>query len=264
MNTKQSTIAAAVSAALLAAYAPLALGQQAAPAAADQASKDARLEAKDEKITSVIVTASKRSELASKVPYNVTAISEETLRRENITDAKRLIAESVSISAPGNGARFTDSVTVRGLNVSAVDANNIEQFVRSTLAYYLDDTPLPFMGYRIKDIARVETLLGPQGTLYGSGSLGGTVRYITNQPRLGKTELKLNTSFYQTKHGGISNDTDVIFNVPMGERFAPARRAGAPGRKGLYGPRVQSALERQQRRRHLGDQARFKAQCVRG
>ena len=189
-------------------------------AATSKAAKDAKLAAKDDAIATVVVTASKRSELASKVPYNVTAISEEVLRRENITDAKRLITESVSISAPGNGARFTDSVTVRGLNVSPVTANNIEQFVRSTLAYYLDDTPLPFMGYRIKDIARVETLLGPQGTLYGSGSLGGTVRYITNQPKLNKTEVKLNTGFYQTDNGGVSNDTDVVVNLPIGSNFA--------------------------------------------
>ncbi|MES2899907.1 MAG: TonB-dependent receptor [Pseudomonadota bacterium] len=227
MNTKLSTIAAAVSAALMAAYAPMAMAQQAAPAAPvaapatdEQTSKDAQLEARDDKMTKVVVTASKRSELASKVPYNVTAISEDALRSLNITDAKRLIQQNVSISAPGNSARFTDSVTVRGLNVSPVNANNIEQFVRSTLAYYLDDTALPFIGYRIKDIARVETLLGPQGTLYGSGSLGGTIRYITNQPRLNKTELKLNTSIYQTKNGGVSNDTDVIFNVPLGDRFA--------------------------------------------
>ena len=223
MNVKQTTIAAAVSAALVSLASPVwAQAPVEAPAtlASSQADKDARLDAKEEKIVSVVVTASKRRELASKVPYNVTAISEETLRRENITDAKRLIAESVSISAPGNSARFTDSVTVRGLNVSAVDGNNIEQFVKTTLSYYLDDTPLPFMGYRIKDISRVETLLGPQGTLYGSGSLGGTIRYITNQPVLNKTEMKLNTSFYQTKHGGVSNDTDVIFNLPLGERFA--------------------------------------------
>lgn len=215
MKTKPSRIAAAVTMAFMSAYATQAMAQE-----ASKAEQDAKLEARDEKITKVIVTASKRSELASKVPYNVTAISEEALRRENITDAKRLIAESVSISAPGNGARFNDSVTVRGLNVSAVDANNIEQFVRTTLAYYLDDTPLPFMGYRIKDIARVETLLGPQGTLYGSGSLGGTVRYITNQPQLNKTEFRVNTSFYQTKNGGLSNDTDVVINLPLGERFA--------------------------------------------
>ena len=226
MRAEQTTIAAAVSAALFSLYSP-AWAQASAPAApagdsaaADQASKDAKLDAREQKMISVVVTASKRSELASKVPYNVTAISEEQLRAENITDAKRLITESVSISAPGNSARFTDSVTVRGLNVSPVSANNIEQFVRSTLSYYLDDTPLPFMGYRIKDIARVETLLGPQGTLYGSGALGGTIRYITNQPQLGKMTAKLNTSFYQTKNGGVSNDTDGVINLPLGERFA--------------------------------------------
>ena len=218
MKTKQSTIAAAVSAALFTLSAP-ALAQQVA-GAASQASKDATLTAKDDAVNKVFVTASKRSQMASKVPYNVTALSEEALRRENITDAKRLISESVSISAPTNSARFTDSVTVRGLNVSAVDANNVEQFVKTTLAYYLDDTPLPNMNYRIKDIARVETLLGPQGTLYGSGSLGGTVRYITNQPVLNKTEFKVNTSFYQTKNGGVSNDTDLVLNLPLGTNLA--------------------------------------------
>lgn len=186
---------------------------------ADSAKKNT-IKERDDGMATVIVTASKRAEQAYKVPYNVTAISEDTLRRENITDVKRLIADNVSISAPGNSARFTDSVTVRGLNVSPVNGNNIEQFVRTTLAYYLDDTALPFIGYRIKDIARVETLLGPQGTLYGSGSLGGTVRFITNQPKLGKTEARVNTSFYQSKHGGLSNDTDVVVNLPLGEHFA--------------------------------------------
>jgi outer membrane receptor protein involved in Fe transport len=172
------------------------------------------------KLDTVVVTANKRAEAAHRVPYNVSALTEEQLREENITDLKKLIAQSEAISAPGNSARFADSVTVRGLNVSAVNANNIEQFVRSTLAYYLDDTPLPNIGYRIKDIARVETLLGPQGTLYGAGALGGTIRYITNKAEFGKTRARLSTSFYQTENGGLSNDTDVMANLPMGENLA--------------------------------------------
>ena len=111
-------------------------------------------------------------------------------------------------------------MTVRGLNISSVSANNIEWFARSTLSYYLDDTPLPNIGYRIKDISRVETLLGPQGTLYGAGSLGGTVRYITNTPQFGRTEGRLSTSFYQTRFGGLSNDTDGVVNLPIGQDFA--------------------------------------------
>jgi iron complex outermembrane recepter protein len=168
----------------------------------------------------IIVTATGREQGASKVPYNVTAQSEAELREENITDIKRLIADSPSINAPGNGARFADSVTVRGLNVSPVNANNLEQFARSTLAYYLDDTPLPNIAYRIKDIARVETLLGPQGTLYGAGSLGGTVRYITNKPQFGETSGRISTSIFVAQQGSLSHDTDAVINLPLGETLA--------------------------------------------
>lgn len=168
----------------------------------------------------IIVTANKRRQAAHRVPMNVSALSEEQLREENITDLKKLIANSPAIDAPSNSARFADSVTVRGLNISSVSANNIEWFTRSTLSYYLDDAPLPNIGYRIKDIERVETLLGPQGTLYGGGSLGGTIRYITNQPQFGKVEGRVSTSIYQTKYGGVSNDTDGVVNLPLGESFA--------------------------------------------
>ncbi|WP_269531510.1 TonB-dependent receptor [Chitinimonas sp. BJYL2] len=169
----------------------------------------------------VVITASKRAQVASKVPYNVTAIGEQVLREEQITDAKKLIQQSIGISAPDNSARLADSVTVRGLNVSPVNANNLESFTRSTLAYYLDDTPLPNMGYRIKDVARVETLLGPQGTLYGAGSLGGTVRYITNKPQLGKNSFSAHMGASHTKGaGGITWDNDIVINKAIGENFA--------------------------------------------
>lgn len=173
-----------------------------------------------QEVERIVVTSGKRAEAAYKVPYNVSALSEETMREENITDVKKLIQQSVAINAPQNSARFADSVTVRGLNISPVSANNLEQFAKTTIAYYLDETPLPSIGFRIKDVARVETLLGPQGTLYGAGSLGGTIRYITNKPRLDKTEGRLSSGLYQTKGGGISNDTDVMFNFPLSETFA--------------------------------------------
>lgn len=208
-----------------AAYAQAVVPASAASSAASTDSSVQRQSAAEVKrqtveLERVTITGSGRAQTASKVPYNVTALTEEALRENNITDIKKLINQSVGINAPENSARFADSVTVRGLNVSPVDANNLEQFVKSTLSYYLDDTPLPNIGYRIKDVARVETLLGPQGTLYGAGSLGGTIRYITNKPRLGKTEASVNTGIYQTKNGGVSNDTDVVLNLPLGSNFA--------------------------------------------
>lgn len=171
-------------------------------------------------LETITVTATRRSASVEDIPINISAIGEAELRKRSITDLKSLIEDSVEISAPANSPRFADSVTVRGLNVSPVNQNNLEFFVRSTLAYYLDETPLPNIGYRIKDIARVETLLGPQGTLYGSGSLGGTIRYITNQPEFDESTIRLNSGLYQTKGGGLSSDTDFVINQPLTENLA--------------------------------------------
>lgn len=194
----------------------------ATPAADGAVTSVSRTDAKKEaaKLEQVVVTSSKRAQPAYKIPYNVSVLSEEALRENNITDIKKLIAENEAINAPANSARFADTTTVRGLNTGNANANNIEQFVRSTLSYYLDDTPLPNIGYRIKDVARVETLIGPQGTLYGAGALGGTVRYVTNQPKFGVLEGAVNTSLYQTRNGGLSNDTDAVVNVPLADSFA--------------------------------------------
>ncbi|WP_088330060.1 TonB-dependent receptor [Lacimicrobium sp. SS2-24] len=175
---------------------------------------------KEQDIEVIEVSGAGRMATANEIPMNITAVGAAELRRKNITDIKALIADSVEISSPGNSNRLAESVTVRGLNVSPVNANNLEQFTRTTVAYYLDDTPLPNIGYRIKDINRVEKLLGPQGTLYGGGSLGGTIRYITNQPDLLEFSFDANTSIYQVKDGGLSHDTDVVFNVPLTETLA--------------------------------------------
>ena len=228
MTLKHTPVAIAVSVAILGlsvAHYASAQTATADPSTVDttttsSTAKDPKKNLANTQLPQVIVTSSKRPEAAHKVPYNVSVLTEEQLREDNITDAKKLISQSVAIDAPTNSARFADSVTVRGLNISPVNANNLEQFAKSTLAYYMDDTPLPNMGYRIKDVGRVETLLGPQGTLYGAGSLGGTIRFITNKPKLGVTEGRINTSFYQTRNGGLSNDTDAVFNLPVGDNVA--------------------------------------------
>ena len=190
------------------------------PAVAQEAAGEAAADVDPKEPNEIVVTATGRSIGASKVPYNVTAQDEKALREANITDIKSLIADSPSINAPQNGARFADSVTVRGLNVSPVNANNIEQFARSTLAYYLDDTPLPNIAYRIKDVARVETLLGPQGTLYGAGSLGGTIRYITNKPDFDRVSGRMSSSVFIAQGGALSHDTDAVINLPIAPTLA--------------------------------------------
>lgn len=226
MKLRLSPVAFATSLALLSLSHTQAFAQSAEPVApVDKASTSTQTSKKDAKkeantLEQVVITSSKRAQPVYKIPYNVSVLTEEALRENNITDIKKLIAENEAINAPANSARFADNTTVRGLNTGNANGNNLEQFVRSTLSNYLDDTPLPNIGYRIKDIARVETLIGPQGTLYGAGALGGTVRYITNQPKYGVLEGALNTSVYQTKNGGLSNDTDGVFNVPLANGLA--------------------------------------------
>lgn len=226
MQFKRTPIAAAVSFVLLAcAWTAARADDLPAAASADPSAPaaDAPAGGKDKAkdIEQVVVTANKRSQAAYKVPYNVSALTETMLREANITDAKKLIAQSPSINTPNNGPRYNESVSVRGLSNSGVGSTEFDYLVRTSVAYYLDDTPLPNMNYRIKDIARVETLLGPQGTLYGASSLGGTIRYITNRPQLGKKELTVNLNAYNTEGAaGLSWDPDVVINLPVGDAVA--------------------------------------------
>jgi iron complex outermembrane recepter protein len=218
MNFKTALL---ISSTLIALSPIAALAQTVTPAGAAKTAAELAAEAaKKADVETIVVTATRRNETAIRVPYNITAIGEAQLREQNITDIKKLIDDNVAISAPQNSARFTDSVTVRGLNVSPVGANNLDYFTRSTLSYYLDDTPLPNIGFRIKDIARSESLIGPQGTLYGAGALGGVIRYITNAPKIGEFEARVSTSVWQIQGGGVSNDTDFMINIPLGEKLA--------------------------------------------
>ena len=126
MKFQKNPIATAVSIALLTLTVP-AFAQTAATKtpevlAKEEAEAKAKLSAAAkataaQQVERIVVTSGKRAEEAYKVPYNVSAISEEALREENITDVKKLIQQSVAINAPQNSARFADSVTVRGLNI---------------------------------------------------------------------------------------------------------------------------------------------------
>ncbi|UTA48372.1 TonB-dependent receptor [Simiduia sp. 21SJ11W-1] len=196
----------------------LAVPSYAQNATDDQAdTKNAKFQLEEEEI---LVTATRRDESMSDIPMNISAMGEAELRERNIGDLKDFLKDSVSIHAPENSARSMDSVTVRGLSISPVNQNDLEYFVRSTVAYYIDDTPVHSMGYRIKDVRRVETLMGPQGTLYGGGSLGGAIRYITNQPEYDETTVDVRAGTYQTQGGGLSVDTDVTMNLPLAENLA--------------------------------------------
>ncbi|MCP5092526.1 MAG: TonB-dependent receptor, partial [Gammaproteobacteria bacterium] len=109
---------------------------------------------------------------------------------------------------------------IRGLNVDNGQNGDIMLNAVPTVATYYDNTPL-FANFLVKDIERVEVLRGPQGTLYGSGSLGGTVRYIGNRPDPSGFSADLELDYGQTSGSeGDNIALDAMVNIPLGDRAA--------------------------------------------
>src|ERR1700679_4290055 len=178
---------------------------QQAPAAGDQSGV----------LEDIVVTAEKRSESLQKVPLSVVAFTAETLAETGVEDFSSLAARipGVTLNAAGPGQ---SSYSIRG--IASVGGN------APTTGLYIDDTPiLPSGGDGatagiepdLFDLARVEVLRGPQGTLYGASSMGGTIRLITNQPNLQQTEGRVKLEGSDTDHAGANVRLDVMYNVPL-------------------------------------------------
>jgi iron complex outermembrane recepter protein len=165
-------------------------------------------------IEEVIVTAERRSESLQTVPLSMDAISGVTL--ENLGDKNFFdyassipnLSVGIGTGAGGNGSGFGVSST-RAVTIRGVAGNN-------TTGFYLNDTPLPLsLDPRVLDLERIEVLRGPQGTLFGAGSMGGTVRLITRQPSLQQTSGKVDLEGSKVNHGGGGYSADATLNVPL-------------------------------------------------
>ncbi|MDB9952440.1 TonB-dependent receptor [Porticoccaceae bacterium] len=166
---------------------------------------------KQSQIDEVVVTAQRREQRLIDVPISLTAIGEETIKDtgiKTITDLSYHVSNfSVVDFVPGS-----TQYVIRGVN---------SQFGSSPLVgVYLDEMPLSparFLSVSLQatDIKRVEVLKGPQGTLFGQGSVGGTIRYITNSPHLEDFEGSIGTSFSNTTGGDNSEEVNGVLNIPV-------------------------------------------------
>jgi iron complex outermembrane recepter protein len=133
----------------------------------------------DDTMERLVVTASRRSNTVQDIPINVTAVSGQTiddLQLDSLEEIARFVP-GLAINGIGPRDEFPN-IVVRGLNTSNVGP----LFPRSvSVATYLGEIPLQ-ADFRTHDLDRVEVLIGPQGTLYGSGTLGGTIRYLPVRP----------------------------------------------------------------------------------
>ena len=175
-----------------------------------------------EDIEEIVVTANRRSETVSDIPYNISAIGAADIANSGVTDLEGLTHMIPGLVAPDLGPRASsvnDQLIIRGLNASAVNADN-QQIAAPLVSTYVDETPL-FANLKMTDIARVEVLRGPQGSLYGSGSVGGTVRLIHNEPDTTATEFDVSTRGSHTQSAANPSEAiDFIGNLPISETMA--------------------------------------------
>ena len=169
----------------------------------------------------IVVTATKRNETIQDVPFSInaqTAADIEKSGSNSLEDIARNVAGlSVQNLGPGQS-----QVSVRG--VSAGQVVRDQPGVKEQVGVYLDESVISLSlftpDFDLFDLNRVETLRGPQGTLFGSGSVGGTIRYITNQPRLGVTEGAVEANVSLVDGDDIGGHLKGAVNLPLGENAA--------------------------------------------
>lgn len=177
----------------------------------------------------IIVTATRRDSSVQDVPYNISAVSGDSLERtgaNGFDDLAKIVPGLNFVDLGARGSMVSSTVSIRGLN-----AENSGNFVQplasvSPVSTYIDETPV-FANLRITDLERVEILRGPQGTLYGSGSLGGTIRLIQRQPRLGEFEGKVTATIGSTRGAHAPDYSgDAVINIPLGQTLAIRANVG--------------------------------------
>lgn len=171
----------------------------------------------------VIVTATARAESTQDIPYNISAISGSDIEAQNIVDSYELMRNIAGVSVVDRGYRnqgTMNSIVIRGVNVDNGVNGDVGLSAVSTVATYVDNTPI-FANFLLKDVERVEVLRGPQGTLYGSGALGGAVRYIMRKPDASGFDAQARGSISKTDGSGGNNlQGDVMLNFPIGANSA--------------------------------------------
>lgn len=185
-----------------------ALAQEASAPGQDVSSKSTSVGAND-----IVVTGSRRRTTLQDAPMNISAVSAETIQSQRLDDIRSLGAFTPGVTVADTGPASTGQIILRGISSgdTSVDGANSNNAV----GVYLGEVPL-YLDFKLIDIQRVEVLQGPQGTLYGLGTLAGAVRYIPNRPDTDRFSVDVHGRGYAESHsndfGGVG---DVAVNVPL-------------------------------------------------
>ncbi len=172
----------------------------------------------------IVVTATKRESGLQEIPMSIAAISGDSLARSGIVDFTDIATSVPSVSFRSSGPGRT-KLNIRGISAATG--------VAPTVSFYLDEMPIQTISSgsttsfaqtiidpKMFDLERVEVLRGPQGTLYGSSSMGGTIRLITRQPVIGEFESSIGTDISSTTGGGTNFRLNGMVNAPLSDSVA--------------------------------------------
>ncbi|MDE2435450.1 MAG: TonB-dependent receptor, partial [Sphingomonadales bacterium] len=171
--------------------------------------------------TEIVVTAQKRSESLQSVPISIQALGTQKLDQLNISDFKGYAQQLPSVSFQSSGAPGSNLIYMRGV-ASGGDGNHSGSL--PSVGVYLDEQPVTTIGgnldVHIYDIARIESLSGPQGTLYGASSEAGTIRIITNKPSTAGFDGRVDGEVNKVDHGGWGGKLEGMINAPLNQSMA--------------------------------------------
>jgi len=171
----------------------------------------------------IIVTATRRATTIMETPVNISVVSAEDLERNRIDDVRDLADFTPGLTISDTGPGSTGTIVLRGLNASG--SGDAGATYDDALGIYLGEVPL-YYDFKLIDIERVETLLGPQGTLYGLGTLAGAIRYIPNRPNVSEVEGEVHGRVYAKSHSdSFGVQVDGMINIPIVQDHVAFRSA---------------------------------------
>jgi len=168
-----------------------------------------------EKLQEIIVTATRQSESLSKVPISVSAFTQDQMDAQGVRQLDDLVRLTPGLNLTRTSATGANTISIRGISSAAGSG---------TTGVYIDDTPVQVrnLGFGaatafpgLFDIERVEVLRGPQGTLFGAGSEGGTIRFIQPEPGLARYSGYARAEVGNTQRGGLSYESGAAFGGPI-------------------------------------------------
>lgn len=191
------------------------LGMVAVPALAQETSAKAGAKAEEAAGNDIVVTARKRTETLQDIPSSIAALGGEQLNKLGADSLEEFAGQTPGLSMTGN--RANSQIVLRGVTTGPVNQDQAE--IKETVGMYLDETPIAVQRFspnlKLYDLDRVEVLRGPQGTLYGAGSMAGAIRLITRKPEVNEFSASAKGELASVDHGGTTRTIDGMINIPV-------------------------------------------------